>query len=210
MFNDKRVIPLPRKRDAFTAIRRFMCDEDVKLKAEEELILDRWIYCDVLLRKKELNEEQIIDDIAKKFSVSVYTARNDIGYTQRLFAASRKLNKKYLIDLHLKRMDEDIEKIRKRIFQLVDENGEITEITPDAKEMAAYAKLLETYTYTLNSVPEDAQEEKQPPPIFHFILAPGQVIDKPMQLEDALKKADAILLTQKEDGVYSADQTDEE
>src|SRR5688572_1640630 len=96
---------LPKKRDAFTAIKRFMCEGDVSLKEEEDRILSRWIFCDALLKAKELTEEEIIDKIADEYKVSVYTARNDISSTQRLFADARKINKKYLIHHHLDRID---------------------------------------------------------------------------------------------------------
>jgi hypothetical protein len=202
---------LPKKREAFAAIKRFMCDGDVQLKVEEENILNRWIYCDALLKAKEDDEDAIINKIADKFTVSTFTARNDIAFTQRLFAAARKINKKYLIHHHLERLDQDIERMRKYFFTTtVDEDGKVITNMPDAKELAAYAKLNETYTYTLNSVPEEVTTEKQPPPIFQFVLAPGQIIERPMLIDDALKQADAILLKKNKNGVYSADEEADE
>lgn len=212
MSKRNRLILLPKKRDAFKAIRLFMCDAGgVTLKAEEEKILDRWIYCDALLRAKEDDEDSIIRKIAEKFEVSVHTARNDISFTMRLFADSRKLNKKYLIHLHLQRIDEDIQIMKKALFKTeIGEGGRIIQHTPDAKELAAYAKLVESYTYTLNSIPEDVQVDKQPPPIFHFLLAPGQVIERPMLLEDALAQADAILLKKNKSGVYTSEEDNDD
>lgn len=200
----RRMELLPKKRDAFVAIKRFMCDGGVTLKVEEESILNRWIFCDALLRAKDDDEESIIKKIAEKFNVSTFTARNDIGYTQRMFADARKINKRYLIHHHLQRIDEDIQRMRKNLFEVVtDDQGKQTQCIPTSKELAAYAKLLETYTYTLNSIPEDVQVDKQPPPIFNFLLAPGQLIEAPLQLDDALAKADAILLKKNKNGVYS-------
>lgn len=201
---------LPKKRPAFVAIRKFMCDGDVKLHVEEEAILNRWIYCDALLREKEKNEEQIIDDLVQKFNISPFTARQDITNTQRLFADARKINKKYLIHHHLQRIDEDIQRLRKVFFSVAtDKDGNPVQNVPDEKELSAYAKLMEAYTYTLNSIPEEIQVDKQPPPIFQFLLAPGQVIEKPMQIEDALQKAEAILLKQNPDGVYEMQEEEE-
>lgn len=202
-----RLALLPKKRDAFSAIRRFMIDADVELKEEENKILNRWFFCDALLRSKKWDEEGIIDQIAAQFEVSKFTARNDIYYTQRLFADCRKLNKKYLIHEHLQRIDKDIERVRKMLFDNKRKEGEdVFDYVPDAKEMMVLAKLHESYTYTLNSIPEEVSDEKHPPPIFQFILAPGQLIDRPMTIEDAIKKADAILLTKKSDGIYSAEE----
>lgn len=192
---------LPKKRDAFKAILRFLTDADVKLKVEEEAILRRWEHCDVLMRAKSKTEQQIIDEIKDKFGVSVYTARNDIYQTQKLFGKSREINKKYLIHHHLERIDRDIQLIRSQIFS---KSNDGTIRIPDPKQQMALAKLYETYTYTLNCVPEDSSEDKQPPPIFQFILAPGQVIESPMLIDDAIKKADAILLTKNKDGIYEA------
>ncbi len=197
---EKRVALLPKKREAFVAIRRFMMDGDVTLREEEEKILNRWIYVDALLKSKEHNEDAMIKKIVADHKVSVYTARNDIQYTQRLFGDSRKVNKKYLIHLHLDRIDRDIQMIRSELFKKTKGHQSI----PDAKEIAALAKLEEVYTYTLNSIPDDILEDKQPPPIFQFILAPGQVIERPMLLEDALKKADEILKLN-DDGIYEAE-----
>jgi len=203
---DKRPALLPKKREAFIAIKRFMMDGDVTLRDEEEKILNRWIFTDALLKAKDLDEEGMIAKIVEQYTVSPFTARNDIYYTQRLFADSRKIVKKYLIHHHLDRIDQDIQRLRKLLFNNKKKVGEdVYDYVPDAKELAALAKLHETYTYTLNSMPEDAQLDKQPPPVFQFILAPGQVIDKPMMLEDAKKQATDIIMKQNPDGTYEAE-----
>jgi hypothetical protein len=211
-YNGKRsrALLLPSKREAFVAIKRFMCQGDVTLKGEEEEILNRWIYCDKLLRAKEDNEEGIIKKIVEAFGVSKFTASNDINNTQRLFADARTINKKYLIHHHLQRIDEDIQKIRMRLFEKVSVGGEMVQSIPDAKEMAAYAKLLESYTYTLNSIPEEIQKDRQPPPIFQFLLAPGQVIETPLAIDDAIEKADEIILKQNNNGTYEMETEDGE
>lgn len=210
-YNGKRsrALLLPKKREAFVAIKRFMCEGDVTLKVEEEEILNRWIYCDALLRAKEDNEESIIDKLMENFNISHGTASRDIVNTQRLFADARRINKKYLIHHHLQRIDEDIQKIRKQLFSKVKSDGIEIQNIPDSKEMAAYARLLESYTYTLNSIPEDIQADKQPPPIFQFILAPGQVIEKPMEIDAAQSKADELILKQNPEGVYQIETEDD-
>jgi hypothetical protein len=197
-----RALLLPKKRDGFVAIKRFLMDGDVVLKVEEEAILNRWIYADALMRAKEMNEEQMIRDIAEKFDISVHTSRGDIQNAQRLFADARKVNKKYLIHHHLQRIDEDIQKIRKKLFR---GDGDTSKI-PDSKEMAALAKLFETYTYTLNSIPDEEAADKQPPPVFIFKLAPGQTIEAPLEIDDAVSMADEILMKQGEDGVYEMEE----
>lgn len=192
---------MPKKREAFKAILRFCTHGDIKLKKEEDEILRRWEYCDVLLRAKSKTEQQIIEEIVTRFNVKSHTARNDIYQTQQLFGKSRQINKKYLAHHHLDRIDRDIQLIRSQLFKTVD--GKL--IVPDSKETMALAKLYEAYTYQLNSLPDEPIEDKTPPPIFHFILAPGQVIEKPLLLEDALKQADELILKQNKDGIYSTE-----
>lgn len=206
----KREFAVRKKRQAFDAILRFMTRDDITLSAEEERILNRWIYCDSLMRSKQYTDEQIIQKMIDAYQVSVFTANNDINYAQDLFAKSRRLNKKYLIHHHLQRIDEDLERIRKSLFKVIKGEDGAPDYYPsiDAKEMAALAKLHETYTYTLNSIPEELQKSILPPPIFQFLLAPGQVITRPMSTEEAMAKAD-ILLKENKDGVFTSE-TDED
>jgi hypothetical protein len=194
---------LPKKRDAFTAIKRFLNYEDVELKVEEHAILQRWEYCDRLLFAKELDEQGIIDQLVKMFEISTFTARNDIYYTQRIFADARKIQKKYLLHHHIDSIARDRQMIRKAFF-VEGDNG--TAFQGDSKDIMALSKLNDSYTYALNSIPEDAVDEKQPPPVFQFILAPGQIIDRPLEIEDAIKSADEIIMKQNDQGVFTADE----
>lgn len=193
------------KKDSYSAILRFMTKGDITLSTKDDLILSRWIYCDVLLRTKKHTEEYIIDKVVAHFNVSSYTARNDIYTAQSLFAKVRLIQKKYLIHLHLERIDKDIEELRRILFKKrIDKKGKEEDPLIDAKEMMALAKLEEVYTYTLNSVPEEINNIPLPPPIFQFMLPPGVVIERPMDGKTALQSANEILMTEK-DGVYTAD-----
>lgn len=191
---------LPAKRDAFTAIQRFLTKEDVELTVEEQKILSRWQFAEGLLRKKEMDEPAIIEEIKKTFSVSIFTARNDINYAQKLSVKCRVFIKKFWHNLHLERLDHDIEVLRKKIIKA---EGAI-----DAKEIAALAKMQEVYTYTLNSFPDEMIKETLPPPIFQFSLAPDQVLSKPMELSEAMKEADEILMKENSEGVFVSDDSE--
>lgn len=206
-----RALLLPKKREAFAAIKRFMCDGDVTLRTEEEVMLSRWLYADALLKEKEDTEDQIIAKLMAEYGIARQTAVSDIANTQKLFAAARTINKKYLIHHHLQRIDQDIQKIRKSLYTYVDDEGKVMPTSPDAKKLAAYAKLLEVYTYTLNSVPDEAVRDKLPPPVFQFLLAPGQTIEKPMGVDEALSQAEEIIMKENADGVYrmEGDEDDE-
>lgn len=194
---------LSKKRDAFTAIRAYMLGDETELRLEEEAILNRWIYVDTMLRRKDKDEAEQIAELIEKFNIKSHTARNDIYAAQRLFADARRLVKKYLIHLHLERIDQDIQRYRKLVFQKDEKTGK--DIAPDPKDVSALAKLQETYTYTLNSMPDVEAHAKTPPPKMMFLLAPGQTISAPLDLETAMKNADAIIMKQNNEGTYTAE-----
>jgi len=201
MKRNSRQIMLPAKRDAFTAIERFITKQDIELTVDEQRILSRWQFAEGLLRKKEIGEVEIIDEIKKTFSVSVFTAKNDITFAQQLSVRSRLFIKKFWHNLHLERLDKDIETLRKKIIKA---EGSI-----DAKEVGALAKMMEVYTYTLNSSPDEVQKTIMPPPIFQFSLAPNQIIERPMELSEAMKEADEIIMKENSQGVFVEDDSKE-
>lgn len=194
---------LPKKREAFKAIRAYMLGDETQLRLEEEAILNRWIYCDTMLRRKDKDEAEQIEELKEKFNIKAHTARNDIYSTQRLFADARRLVKKYLIHLHLERIDQDIQRYRKMVFKKNIKTGEY--FAADPKDISALAKLQETYTYTLNSMPDVQKEAKSIPPKMVFLLAPGQTINAPLDMETAMKNADAMILKQNSEGTFTAE-----
>lgn len=179
------------KGDAKTRIGKFLAGENILLNSEEEKILARWEVANDLLVAKEKTWVQIRDHIAATCKVSRFTAENDISNAQEVFGANRKINKRFLLHLHLDRMDRDIERVRESLFFIEDdEKGIKYNRTPNAKEIAALARLSEAYTYTLNSIPLDADRSKLPPPIFVFKLPDGVAITQPMSFEAAMQAAD--------------------
>ena len=108
----KDLVPHEEKNDAFKRILRYMTDADIVLLASEEQILNRWIYCDVLLRQRKFKEDDIVEKIIEKFSVSKFTARNDIYKAQALFEGARKLSKTYLLQHHAEDIALTIERIK--------------------------------------------------------------------------------------------------
>lgn len=195
-----------KKQDSYSLILRFMTKADITLSAQDEGILGRWIYCDVLMRTKKYSEEDVIDKVVNHYKVSTFTARNDIYFTQRLFAKTRLIQKKYLIAQHLERIDLDIEKVRKHLLtEVTDEESGKKYLNVDAKELVALAKLHEVYTYTLNSIGDDIERTPLPPPIFQFTLPPGIDFKKPLDTKTALEQADEYMKLDK-DGVYKPDE----
>src|SRR5688572_10127955 len=90
------------KGDAYTSILQYMMHpESIALTSDQEKILDRWIFCNTMLKDRKMKEEDIIDRLASKFEVSKFTARNDIGYTMALFVEARRFSKEYLLYHHI-------------------------------------------------------------------------------------------------------------
>jgi hypothetical protein len=198
-------IALPEKQDAFSRILRFMTKSDISLNSLEEIILDRWVYCDVLLRDGRKTHEEIIEDMRSKWQVSKFTAMNDINQTQRLFERSRQVSKKYLGHIHLERINQDLQKVRASLFEkyLDKKSGKEKESVPNTFEIQALAKLYDAYTKALQALPDELVSEKQPPPMFVFNVAPGQSLPTPMDPADALAEADRIInMEQNPDGSF--------
>lgn len=181
MSKKDRSILVPEKKDAFTRILRFMTKADITLAADEERILDRWIFVDVLLRLRTKLHEEIVEEVVKRWGVSKFTAINDINFTQRLFERSRQMSKKYLLHQHIEHIGQLIAGTKK----------------PDPR-------LLDSYTKAIMAIPEEVVGEKQPPPVFIFNVAPGQTLDGVMDKDEALAAADAMIQDMEagEDGIY--------
>lgn len=185
---------LTQRGDAKTRIGKFLAGEPLLLNSEEEKILARWESANELLIAKEMTWVQIRDHIAATFKVSRFTAENDISNAQEVYGANRKINKRFLLHLHLDRMDRDIERIREGLFFREDDvKGVKFNRNPDAKEIAALARLSEAYTYTLNSIPDTSDRTKLPPPIYVFKLPDGVSITQPMSIEAAMQAADEYI-----------------
>ena len=162
--------------DAYSRILRFMTVADIALQANEEIILDRWVYCDVLLRQRKHREEEIIEQLCSKFPISPFTARNDIYYTQNLFAMARMSSKKYLLDKHIEDIAITIEKWK------------------SDKSLAPYVpKLMDAHTKAIQALPEDNSKSNIPAPILNFNILAGQVVNVSITPENAALIADEII-----------------
>ena len=176
---------MARKPDAKNRILKYLLEQSIDLRADELVILQRWEFADLKMREKKDTLTDIAVQISEKYHVSRWTAENDIISAQEVFGRSRKLNKKYLGHLHLERVDIALEKYRALIFR-EDHN-------PTDKEIMAYNKLLDSYTYAMNSLPTGDGHKAAISPIMIIGLIPGESISMPMALPDALKKADSII-----------------
>ncbi|MGN6477255.1 MAG: hypothetical protein ACTHKV_08515 [Flavipsychrobacter sp.] len=176
------------KEDAYNKILAYMkSPEENILTSVEENILFRWTFCHTLLRDRKLKTEDIIEKIADRFSVSKFTARNDIGYTQALYVEATNFNKEYHFHQHIEDMKLMIEKWK----------GD--------KSLAPFVpKLLHEYTLALSKLPETIRNNDKPTVINNFFVVEGQKVQAPLDYEDAHRHADQIL--EKEgDGIEDID-----
>jgi molybdopterin converting factor small subunit len=203
---------VPEKQDAFTRIVRWYSKSDITLLANEEAILNRWIYCDALMREGSKAYEEMVADVEEKFGVSKFTARKDIDSAMQLFARVRNISKKYLLHIHAENINHDLQKIRKRLFTYTDKKtGKTEEQIPDDKNIGALAKLNDSYTKAIVALPDEQNEDPLPPPKFIFQLAPGQTIEVGMSYDDAAKLADEIVdLQENAEGVYTTEDEPEQ
>lgn len=177
--------------DVRTRIVAFLNGERrVVLTSEEEKIMRRWQRANELFESGKYTWNDIRDSIVEEFAVSKWTAENDLSSSQEIFGRLRKVSKRYLIHQHLERLNRQIQLLHEAYFN-TDEDGRI--LRPDAKELAAFAKLQESYTYTLNSIPDIEEKRELPPPVLVFKLADGVTLVKTMSREEAMKEADNLI-----------------
>lgn len=160
-------------------------DNPAPLGAEEEKALARWEHADFLMRQ-HLERNDIILKLTHKFTISKFTADNDITNAQEVFSLSRRLNKAYIVHLNLQRIEKFIGFLEKKMYK--DEDWR-----PDAKEIMAMAKLYEVHTYTANSIPQAPIKANLPPPIMNFFLVGQKPMDQPMTYEQAIEEADHFI-----------------
>jgi len=138
------------------------------------------------LMRNHIDHADIVLKITGKFGISKHTAETDISYAQEVFSRSRRINKQYMMHLQLQRIDKFISHMEKQFYS-VDEKRPVNE-----KMVQAMAKLYETYTYTINSLPDSQAAVPLPPPIFNFMLPPGVQLPG-MSFTDALQAADLLI-----------------
>jgi len=176
--------------DAKSKIIAFLTQPEIQLTADEEKMLARWESADTLMQEKKSFKE-ITDLLCEKHSISKFTAQNDILTAQEVFGRARKIDKRYFLFHKLQRQEADLERFRKKIFNLDPKEGE--EGWPlDAKDIMALAKLEEAITYTLNSMPSETPNGSVKRPVMVFTVV-NNGIASPMTASDALQEADKII-----------------
>lgn len=175
-------------KDAKIRIVRFLSTGEIVLKSDEEKILKRWMYANDLMTAKEKSWPEIVNDIAETFAISKYTAESDISAAQEVFGTLRKIDKKYLLHLHIERIDRQIKLITD---SWKDEEGKPIEL--DSKEIIALAKMNDSYTYALNSIPAYVEARPIQRPVFFITPSSNSQITNTLPINIAMKMADDII-----------------
>jgi hypothetical protein len=171
-------------KDENKQITRFLKGDRVTLNSKEEEILNRWRYVDELMRLGK-SEQQIKEAVMQRYNVSTFTAQNDYYSAQNIFGEISRMDKSYLLGLHVESMRMDVINYRNHVFR----EGHI----PTEKEIAALSKLAESYTYALNSMPSKKESRNTKTPMLVFTPVAGKTLPQPMSVADAMAKADAFI-----------------
>jgi hypothetical protein len=127
------------------AVTRYFLKGDIALNTEQELLLQRLTFTDDKIRSRKYTRDEIIAFIVGRFKVTQWRAEQDITDTHRLFGATRKISKTYVLAQH-------IENIERQIH-----------MATEARRLDLLPKLNDALTYALNSLPEEGKDYDQPP-----------------------------------------------
>lgn len=172
------------KREADKKIIKFLKGDRITLNSTEEEILNRWRFVNDQMRLGK-SAVEIKTQLSDQYKVSGFIADQDYYTAQAVFSEITRMDKGYLLGIHLEDLRMDIVKYRELIY--------MNQRKPSEKEIAALSKLAESYTYALNSMPQKKESKSVLPPMMIFSLPNGREILPPMPLNIALQKADEII-----------------
>lgn len=154
-------------------IAAYLTGKDIMLSGKEEEMLERWEYCDDLIRTRQYSRVEIIHLLVRRFAISKALASKDIGETHLVFGSTVKYDKNYLIVLHIDECDkfirENMHKEKKEKF-----------VQQMFQTRMKYVEMLE----------KETGAENLPPVAIQFVL---NKMTAPMEVGDAMKYAEEIL-----------------
>jgi hypothetical protein len=165
------------------AVERYMIHADITLTDEQRELMTRIQHADEKKRARIYDREEIIKSIVVRFGVSRWRAEQDITDAHRLFGATRKVNKNYLLAQHLDNIEKQIKTFEK------------------AHQYNLIPKLNDNYTYALNSLQQDAIEHDPSPTTIIFVVkSPND--SKRKSIEELLAEAEEKLKAEPEENEY--------
>lgn len=197
------------------AIELFLVSEEgsVELSEKQKQLLQRWQYCDELIRRNEMTRESIAKLLMFKFKpLSRTTAYQDIVNTEAVFSSSTPLNKKYWIQnrieflqmkiselygmVQMKPMDEAGDQVKEEEEDIQDRLNRISanqEYMHEAKELE---KVLQKY---IHDYPDMAPLRS--PKMIVMNVQNNVLPAAPLSVADALEQAKKIIhLKSRNDG----------
>jgi hypothetical protein len=151
---------------------QYVFEKNIALNSDQEVLLQRLQFTDDKLRSRKFTREQVINAICTRFGVSSWRADKDITETHKLFGSTRRLNKGYLIAIHLDDIQQQIA------------------LAKEARRLDLLPKLNDNFIYALNSIPEDAKENDRPPVKLVFVQSAQPTLSK--KIEDLLAEANHL------------------
>lgn len=156
------------------AVIQYLVNDNIKLTAQQDALCTRLIHVDALIRSRKHTTAEIVQQMMEKFSISAYRAEQDIYDCHKVFGATRKLSKVYLISHHLEEIAIQIKKCQEANY---------ADLLP---------KLFDNYTYALNSLPVEEEAKEAPPAQITFVFQGAPPVDQ-KPLAEVLAEADLLL-----------------
>jgi hypothetical protein len=156
------------------AVIQYLVNDSVRLTSSQDALCTRLIRVDAMIRSRKHTTEQIIENMMEEFQITRYRAEQDMYDCHKVFGATRKLSKQYLISHHIEEIALTIKKCQ--------EAGQ-TEMLP---------KLFDNYTYALNSLPVEEEAKEAPPAQITFVFQGAPPVDQ-KPLGEVLQEADKLL-----------------
>lgn len=109
MNNAAALLDLNHKKSNLEVIVDYLTSEKgaVILTPKQEEMLERLHYTDDLLRN-QYSSKQVVNMLMKQFGYAASTAWRDIDDTRQIFGTTRKINKNYILAVHLERIEDQI------------------------------------------------------------------------------------------------------
>lgn len=155
-------------------VTRYILKQDVVLTSEQEELMQRIMFVDDKIRSRKFLRDQIINMVVARYSVSPWRAEQDIVDTHKLFGATRKINKNYLIAQHLDEIQSQIQ------------------LAKDLRRIDLLPKLNDAFTYALNSIPAEAKENDTPITKVIFVNNASKP-ESGKTIEELIAEADAMI-----------------
>jgi hypothetical protein len=148
----------------------------ITLTDKQTDLLERWSYCDDLLRSRKHTHPEMVKLLMNKFNgISAPTARNDIENAKLVFGSTIKVSRNYVLANHLNRLEDAMTR---------------AEVRGDTK---AAAQLYSIYNDAIKLQKDESKSTPPPTAIIFGIYGNAQVLPEDYTESDALKTTQDFL-----------------